>query len=563
MGVSMEFVSGILQIIGSLGLFLFGMKLMSDGLQNSAGERMQKLLNYMTRNRFTAFLTGLGVTSVIQSSSATTVFVVSFVSAGLLTLTQAIGVIMGANIGTTVTAWIVSIFGFKFDIIKLAIPAIAIGFPFTFMKAESKRYFGETMIGFGLLFIGLMYLKDSVPDIKSHPEVLQFLTGFTGMGFLSNVIFVAIGTILTVIIQSSSAAMAITLTMTYAGWIDFQTACALCLGENIGTTITAQLAAFGQSVHARRAAMAHTMFNVIGVIWMLIVFRYFTSMVDFIVPGEVNSPTDVPNHLSMFHTMFNVINSAIFIWFVPLYAKFIEKMLPAKAIVDEKIYRLKYISSAIQDTPEINIFTVKSEIIKMTEKVCAMYDDIRGYFISKEEITPENAEKMREVENYTDQMQEEISRFIADCMQENPSEKSSTKLNHMLKIVDELESIADCCNNLTDILERKAKKKIDFPKDNNKEIAPFFDEVHLFLDFIKAHMHKPIPPEEYSVALGMEKTINSFRNSLKKNARKRIQGGSNVKMEILYIDILQQLEHIGDYALNIVQEQKEMPAKGE
>ncbi len=554
----MDIVLAVIQVVGSLGLFLFGMKLMSDGLQNSAGEKMQKLLGYMTHNRFTAFLTGLGITSVIQSSSATTVFVVSFVSAGLLTLTQAIGVIMGANIGTTVTAWIVSIFGFKFNIIKLAIPAIAIGFPFIFTKSKTKKYFGETLIGFGILFIGLMYLKESVPDINNYPEALKFLTSFTGMGFLSNIIFVLIGTLLTVIIQSSSAAMAITLTMTYAGWIDFQTACALCLGENIGTTITAQLAAFGQSIHARRTAMAHTMFNVFGVIWMMAAFAYFIRFIDFLVPGSVSEPTSVPNHLSMFHTMFNVVNSAIFIWFVPAYAKLIEKMLPGKEIKDDSVYKLKYVSAALQDTPEINIITAKSEIIKMTEKVSEMYDNVISFFSSTKGVNSEDVSKIKKMENYTDQMQEEISRFIAECVQETPSEKSLMNLNHMLKIVDELESIGDSCNNLTKIIEKKTEKKIVFTDEMDKEIEPFLLEVKRFLNFIASNMHKPISERDFSLAHEMEKKINAFRNSLKKNARKRIQSGANVRMEILYIDILQQLEHIGDFLLNIAQEQKEI-----
>lgn len=556
----MDILLGIIQIIGSLGLFLYGMKLMSDGLQNSAGEKMQKLLGYMTHNRFTAFLTGLGITSVIQSSSATTVFVVSFVSAGLLSLTQAIGVIMGANIGTTITAWIVTIFGFKFDIVKLAIPVIAIGFPFVFMKSKNKKYIGETLIGFGILFIGLMYLKDSVPDIKNNPEALEFLRSFTGMGFLSTILFVIIGTLLTVTVQSSSAAMAITLTMLSKGWIDYPTACALCLGENIGTTITAQLAAFGQSIHARRAAMAHTMFNVIGVTWLLFLFPFFLKIVDIIAPGTSDSASNNTLHLSAFHTMFNVTNSFLFIWFVPYYAKFIEKMLPIGKEKLQKDYKLRYISASFQDTPEINIITVKSEIHKMSEKIRDMYDYLLTFFTSGKNIQSDDVSKIKEMETYTDQMQEEISRFIADCMQEMPSETSVMNLNHMLKIVDELESMGDSCNNLAVLLEKKSEKKIVFSDDMIKEAEPFFIEVKRFINFILSNMNKTISDSDISLAHEMEKKINSFRNSLKKNARKRIQNGSNVRMEILYIDILQQLEHIGDYALNVSQEQKEILA---
>lgn len=277
-------ISTIFKLLGSLGVFLYGMRVMSDGLQKVAGNKLQSVLNYMTNNRIAAVLTGFIITSLIQSSSATTVMIVSFVNANLLTLTQAIGVIMGANIGTTVTTWIISFIGFKFEISAIALPIVGIGLPFIFSKYKRRRDFGEILIGFGLLFLGLMFMKSSVPDINSNPEVLEFLKHYTDLGFLSFLIFVAVGTVLTIIVQSSSAAMAVTITMAFMGWINFITAAAIVLGENIGTTITTYLASIGTNVNARRAARAHFLFNILGVIWMAFIFQYFTKFILNIAP---------------------------------------------------------------------------------------------------------------------------------------------------------------------------------------------------------------------------------------------------------------------------------------
>ncbi|MCK5673030.1 MAG: Na/Pi cotransporter family protein, partial [Spirochaetales bacterium] len=353
----------ILSIAGSLGLFLFGMKIMSDGIQKTAGDKLKSILNMMTKNRVAAVFTGFFITAIVQSSSATTVMVVSFVNAGLLNLGQAIGVIMGANIGTTVTGWIVAILGFKFKITAMALPAIGIGLPFFFSKNLNRKEIGEILIGFGLLFLGLGFLKDSVPDIKSHPEILEFIQHLTGYGFGSMILFVIIGGVITVIVQSSSAAMAITLTMAYSGWIDYPTAAAIVLGENIGTTITAYLASIGTNINARRASRAHTLFNIFGVIWMLILFKPFLSFVDFIVPGDIFSGTNhsiIPTHLAMFHTLFNLTNTLIGMFIIPQITFLVRKLVPEKGIEDTEEYTFKYISAPIQDTPEFFIIPVKA-----------------------------------------------------------------------------------------------------------------------------------------------------------------------------------------------------------
>jgi len=556
----MDIILGILEIIGSLGLFLFGMRIMGDGLQNCAGDRLQGVLGHMTSNRFAALLTGLGITAIIQSSSATTVFVVSFVNAELLSLQQAIGVIMGANIGTTVTAWIVSIFGFKVDIAHMAIPAIAVGLPFFFMKNTTRKALGETFIGFGLLFLGLMYLKDSVPDLKNNPQVQSAIAGFANLGFISYISFVAVGTIVTIVVQSSSAAMAITLTMANAGWIDFTSAAALCLGENIGTTITAQLAAIGQNRVSRQAAVAHTLFNVIGVLWMLLLFalpgNLFIRLVDFLVPGDPAIPANIPTHISMFHTLFNVLNSLLFLGFVPQFARFIEKIIPSVPDAGSN-YKLPYKKSSLQDTPELNVLTAKTELVKMARKVCEMFSLSHSLYKDQQKIKKERLAEVYEIEDYVDQMQEEISAYVASCMQEKLSDNSSRNLGHMLKIIDELETIADNITAMTRLLERILDKKQYFSPEQFNDIAPFLDEVNSFLEFIHKKLNKPLSAEDLSFALDKETRIDQFRNNLKKNARKRIQQGANVKREIQYIDALEQLELIGDLLLDIAKELKD------
>jgi len=310
----------VLRFIGSVGVFLFGMRIMSEGIQKVAGDRLQTVINYMTRNRVVAVFTGLLVTGIIQSSSATTVMVVGFANAGLLKLTQAIGVIMGANIGTTVTTWIVSFLGFKIDVTTFALPIVGIGFPFLLSKRRKRRDYGEMLVGFGLLFLGLGFLKNSVPDINE--EALFFLEKYSNLGFLSFVLFVCVGTILTVLLESSSAAMAITVTLAFKGYINFESAAAICLGENIGTTIKVFLVSIGTGVNARRTARSHFFFNFIGVIWMAFAFRYFCNFVLWIAPWDSALQSNLPLNLSLFHTIFNFTNTLLFLPFLGKFAQF-------------------------------------------------------------------------------------------------------------------------------------------------------------------------------------------------------------------------------------------------
>ena len=386
---------GILQIftlLGALGMFLYGMNLMSSGLQKAAGDRLRNFLSAMTSNPFKGVLTGLGITSVIQSSSATTVMVVSFVNAGLLTLAQAISVIMGANIGTTVTAWLVAWLGFKADISILAVPLMALGFVLSISKKESRRNISELIIGFSLLFLGLSLMKNSVPDLSKTPEVLSFIQGWQGYGFGSVLIFLIFGTILTLVLQSSSATMALTLIMLNMGWIRFDMACAMVLGENIGTTITANIAAAVGNSSAKRAALAHTVFNLFGVIWALATFPYFLKLIGLITetifsipnpaspdfqvvveraadgtPIQTDSQTSALYGLSMLHTLFNTINTFILIWFIPVIEKIVCAVIKESKNKEDEAFRLKYISAGPLATPELATEQAIKEIIHFAQ----------------------------------------------------------------------------------------------------------------------------------------------------------------------------------------------------
>ena len=541
----------ILEIIGSLGLFLFGMRIMSDGIQKAAGERLHGIMNFMTGNRFAALFTGVAITALIQSSSATTVMVVSFVNAGLLSLTQAIGVIMGANIGTTVTGWIIAIIGFKFKISAIALPAIALGLPLLFIKKLDKKEWGETLTGFGILFLGLSFLKGAVPDINNNPEILEFLRIFTDSGFWSFLIFVGVGTVVTFVVQSSSAAMAITLTMTYAGWIDYPTAAAIVLGENIGTTLTAYLASIGTNTNAKRASRAHTLFNLIGVIWMAFLFTPFLHFVDIIVPGD--SSTETQTHLAMFHTLFNLTNSFILVWFIPQITALVTKFVKTPKDELPLKYELKYISTVIQETPELNLMKAKHELSKMAGIIEKMYTSFRTVFNNPDIKMINEVNELREMEDYTDQMQEQITGYISDCTKENLNETSSANANAMIRIVNELESIGDSCFNLIILTQRRYDKSIIIDKSALTDFEPYSDRVFNFIQFIKKHLNEHLSKNELSEAMKLEEEINGMRNSLKKSSQTRLQEGGNVKGELLYIDLIRHIERIGDYSINIAE----------
>ena len=562
-------ISTFLNILGSLGVFLFGMKIMSEGIQKTAGSRLREILAYMTQNRVAGIFTGFLTTCLVQSSSATTVMVVSFVNAGLLTLVQSIGVIMGANIGTTITGWMVSILGFKFAINTTALPAIGIGLPLIFSKITKRKNIGEIFVGFGLLFLGLDFLKSSVPDIKNNTEILQFLTSYTDLGIISIIIFIFVGVLLTLAVQSSSAAMTITITMAFKGWIDFPTAAALVLGENIGTTITAYLASLGANYHAKRTARAHMIFNVFGVIWMLIVFSLFIEFIDDLVPGNpyvskylesgvenpLFNPITIPIHLSMFHTLFNIINVLLLIWFVPQIASIVKKMVkPSEEEKDDAEYTLEYFSTGVQPVPEIAIIEAKKEVAKMSELMIKMLHFFNDTFSNKNNIK-DFIPKAKKYESKSDQMQEKISTYLAECTKHELSLQSSKEASAMIRLTNELESIGDSTLNLFLQLERM-DDNLKFNDEMNKEINEIYNDVMKFIDwndlFIKDNI-KSMNESDLDKAIKYEKIIDDKRNKLLDSSRERLSQSLPAKSQLLFMDIIKHLEHIGDYSLNISQ----------
>jgi phosphate:Na+ symporter len=543
----------LLQIVGSLGVFLYGMKVMSDGLQKSAGQKLQSVLNFMTQNRFMGVLTGFVVTSIIQSSSATTVMVVSFVNAGLLSLTQAISTIMGANIGTTITTWIVSYLGFKVDIAVIAVPIVGFGLPFMFAKQKKYRDFGDFVIGFGLLFIGLGLLKNCVPDITQYPATQQYLSNLSSYGVWSYLLYVAAGTVLTCIIQSSSAMMTVTVAMAYKGWLDLPSAAALCLGENIGTTITAYLASIGTNVNARRAARAHTLFNVFGVIWMSFVFQYYLRFLEWLVPWDYNARVNFPLNLALFHTLFNTFNTLILIWFVPQFAWVVNKIVKPSSRDKDTTYKLQYISAPLQDTADMNIIEAKKEIEKMAEIVYKMFDEAMLILSRHDKKLFEKADKIKEEEALTDQMQVEITRYLQQCAKENLSEINYNNLNFLIRIIHELENIGDSVYNMSKSVVYKFDKKVDFHPGAVEHVKELSNLTRSFLNTIRAKIVVNVTEEELKQAFELESIINEFRRSVHKAARSRMQQGEDVRGELLFLDLIKYMEHIGDSCLNIMQ----------
>ncbi|MDA3947832.1 MAG: Na/Pi cotransporter family protein [Spirochaeta sp.] len=547
----MNVILQLLTILGSLGVFLFGMRMMSEGLQQAAGSRLQKILAYMTSNRFAGVTSGFLITSVIQSSSATTVMVVGFVDAALLTLRQSIGVIMGANIGTTVTAWIVAILGFKFSIGTAALPAIAVGTVMLLIRKIDRDDLAHALIGFGMLFLGLSLLKDAVPDIRNNPEVLEFLAHYTDLGFLSFLIFIVVGTLLTVAVQSSSAAMAITLTMTFSGWIDYPTAAAIVLGENIGTTVTATLAALNANANAKRAARAHLLFNLFGVVWMALIFGPMLGLIDRIVPGAITNRTAIASHLAMFHTVFNVLNTLLCVGFVPTIERFVRRLVPDDAVADPRSYHLPYVRTGFQDTVELNIITARGELARMAEHVQSLF----SYFLELFQ-NPDKAVRSRRG-GYADQlalverMHEEITTFLVECSREPISEQTAANINGMVRVSAQLDSIADTSNKLIRLAERKFEKDIQLDQKLMEEIRPYTEMVTEFLAFNTAHFDGRLNEEEYQRAQAMEDRINKYQKRYKKATQKRMRTGSAVKTEMFYLDLLRHVEHIGDYSLEI------------
>ena len=565
---------GILQIftlLGALGMFLYGMNLMSSGLQKAAGDKLRSFLSAMTSNPAKGVLTGLGVTTVIQSSSATTVMVVSFVNAGLLTLSQAISVIMGANIGTTVTAWLVAWLGFKADISILAVPMMLFGFLFSNSKKNQRQNIGELIVGFSLLFLGLSFMKNSVPDLRETPQVLEFVTTWASHGFGSVLLFLAFGTVLTLVLQSSSATMAITLIMLSMGWIPFHMACAMVLGENIGTTITANIAASVGNTQAKRAAMSHTIFNVFGVIWALILFKPFTALVGKIielfglpnpaaegfavVEGSADTSTAALYGLSMLHTLFNTINTLILVWFIKLIEKAVVWIIKPKT-QDKETFRLKYISAGPLATPELAAEQAFDEIIHFANI------SRNGLGYAKQAISAdakhfdELREKLVKYEEISDRIEYEIAAFLNGVMAGDISEATSMKIKAMYKIIGELESLGDSGEAISRMLSRRNEHKKTFDEVTVEKINLMLAKVDTAYDVMIANLTAAHEGRLTTIknAYDAEEQINVLRNELREAEIEALEDNQkNYQTSVYYIDIINELEHMGDYMINISQ----------
>ena len=545
------------RLIGSLALFLYGMKIMSEGLQKFAGDSLRRILTAMTTNRVTGVLTGVLITALIQSSSATTVMVVSFVNAGLLTLTQSIGVIMGANIGTTVTAWLISALGFKVDIAAFALPLLAFALPLFFSGKSSRKSIGEFVFGFAFLFMGLQSLKANAPDLGANPEMLAFVQNYTDMGFFSIILFLFIGAILTMIVQASAATMAITLIMCANGWIDYHLGVALVLGENIGTTITANLAALTGNTQARRAALAHLVFNVFGVMWVLVLFYPFTNAVSWFVTHvmKVSDPAvAVSFKLAAFHTAFNISNTFIMIWFVSLIEKTVCTLIKPK--VEDEEYRLRYITGGMLSTAELSILQAHKEISLFAERTARMFNMVKELFYEKNEETfLKTYSRIEKYENISDRMEIEIANYLTEVSEGRLSSESKEEIRIMLRAVSEIESIADSCNNLARSIKRRNEFKSEFTEEQNKHLDHMFELVSGALDRMNVILHKPeLVHDDINPSYNIENEINNYRNQLKSRNIEDINNKLYQYQDgVYYMDMVSESEKLGDYVLNVVQ----------
>jgi phosphate:Na+ symporter len=568
----------ILTILGSLGVFLFGMKVMSEGVQKVAGARMRKTLASITGNRWSGIFAGFATTSIIQSSSATTVLVVSFVNAGLLTLVESVGVIMGANLGTTVTAWIVALIG-KFHLSAIALPIIGVGLPMIFVGKNRTKAWGEVLIGFGLLFFGLDLLKGSVPDVRTlmttDPAAAQTIENIihmlNGHGFGSIVLFLLAGIGLTLMVQSSSAAMAITITCALNGWFGndpmqvFRISAAIVLGENIGTTVTAWLASLGANSNAKRAARAHFLFNVIGVGWMLLAFYPFTIGVWHLaghLPESLRNASDkfagseIAFATAIFHTSFNLVNILLLVWFVPQIAKVAQWWI--KEPESEAPAKLRYISQTLVDLGELNLAEAEAATVEMGALTSSMFDGFTDIIERPDEDLSTKINELKRQEDVCDEMLHDITAYLIHCTAQDTGRLNAEKITSMLRIVSEFEEATDRIYRLVKIVQRKYEKGRDFPTEQYREIRDISTEVRALLDVAMNSLHG-VDEKTLETAQAIEDRIDALRKKNNKGAVRRMQADGTVQTEMLFTEINNHLEAIGNHALNIVQSAHSAP----
>ncbi len=586
-----------LGLLGAVGLFLYGMKVMSEGLQKVAGDRLRNILSAMTRNRFTGLLTGCAITALIQSSSASTVMVVSFVNAGLMTLAQSMAVIFGANVGTTFTAWVIALFGFKVDVSVAVLPMVALAVILLFTNKSRAKSLGEFLIGFAFLFMGLNMISDYVPDLQSNPEMFAVLRQYASMGIGSIVIFLLVGLVVTAIIQSSAATFAIVLIMCSKGWITFDLACAVVLGSNIGTTVTPLLASMSGNVAARRTAMGHLLFNLLGTVWCICVFVPFAdlnawlteaigqgdpnalygfvtnlettdpAMYDHLFDNSLPAGHDVMRRiaamqmsvsfgLSIFHTTFNLVNVAIMIWLTGMYVKIVEWLIPAKKGEDDE-FSLKFISRGMVNASELNIAQAEKEMSIYAQRVSRMIQMAQTLVHTKEESEDFNKlySRLEKYEDISDRMELEIARYLNRCAEGRLSNEGKKRVAAMLGIVSEIESIADCCMGVGKILMRKIESKASFSEQIYTNIDTMYKYVSQAMDMMLSELSDPENVSHRTLvdSYNKEREINNLRNTYRTANIENINSGQyEYQAGIYYMDIISDLERTGDYIINVV-----------
>lgn len=567
--------AALLTVLGSLGIFLYGMKVLSEGVQKVAGDKMRSALAGMTGNRVTGVVTGLFTTTLVQSSSASTVLVVSFVNAGMLTLAQAIGVIMGANLGTTTTAWIVALIG-KFSVSTVALPMIGIGLPLFFAGKNKLRNYGEAAIGFGLVFMGLGLLKDSVPDLKTmletSPETAHYIENIInvlrGHGFGSVILFLIAGIVLTLLVQSSSAAMAITITCALNGWFGdiatnplgvFQCSAAIVLGENIGTTVTAWLASLGANTSAKRAARAHFTFNVIGVIWCLVLFYPFTNLVWAVVDdlpqalrsaNNTMSQSEIAFATAIFHSAFNLANIFLLIWFVPQIEKIVTWWVKDGKTAETN--KLRYIGSSLVDIGELSLAEADGAIKKMAVLTSDMFDGMIEVFNRPKEDLSARVAEIKQMEDTCDTMLHDITSYLIQCSTHEIGTGNATRITSMLRIVAEFEEATDRIYRMVKVIQRKYEKGRDFTDQQHQELVNSGTQVRMLLDVAKNSLHG-LDGTTYERAHEIENSVDRMRKRNNKAAAKRMQEGAVIQTEMIFIDLNNHMEAVSNHLLNVIQ----------
>lgn len=544
--INMDILKTFLQLIGSMGFLMYGMKLMSNGIQKSTGEKLQRVLALMTGNRFIALLVGMIVTMVIQSSGATTVMIVSFVNAGMLTLTQSAGVIFGANIGTTVTAWIVAIFGFDFKVDTFAIPLFGIGFALTTFSKLHKENLGEAIMGFGLLFVGLGMLSSTIsPD----SQFLILLTKVQNYGTISIILAFLIGVIFTALLHSSSAMAAIILTLAHNKLISWEFSAVMIIGSNIGSTIDAIMASINANANAKRASLIHLIFNIVGATFSLIFLKPLLALVNFIIPG--NTMDNIIYNISMLHTLINIFGTIILLPFINQIVAATEKIIKSTQKDKLMTYSLEYTESS-KENASAAIIVAEKEISKLTEIATSMFDKIQIASKNRsQKFIDEYFPELEHEEQYADQMQEQLTQFLLHTESLPTTEKQKHNIQLMFQIINSLEYMTDDSYAVGVLLVRSIEKKMSFPQEDMESLIPYLELVRQFLQFINININKHLSKEKLEFAREIENQIDAYRKDLKKVARKRLEAGSDVKSELLYIDLVRNIEKIGDCAFSI------------